>query len=271
MILAQPAVASDDQIDPCQDRSEGCALRSEDPTEWHLRMLKELAEIGMKLARAVEQQAVPEEAPEPEKAPEPDQAPEPERARAPGRIGAGDLALVFSRIARAVRQTLALHAKIYGDRRAREEGKAAEQAQRAATIQRARKERQKNKVKRIIEEAIDAEPRDPSDYENLLADLDDALEDLDADFGDRPFGENVTRICRDLGITPNWTEWAMEVWGIEVGGIEAGATEETGTKLSPFASPRPESRHRPDPEQTGWSPEPQPWPPRTAASGSDPP
>jgi hypothetical protein len=59
MSLAQPAAAPDDQIDPCQDRSEGCALRSEDPTEWHLRMLKELAEIGMKLARAVEQQAIP--------------------------------------------------------------------------------------------------------------------------------------------------------------------------------------------------------------------
>src|SRR5260370_31485513 len=166
MDIGPPASATDDQIDPCQDRSEGCALRSEDPTEWHLRMLKELAEIGMKLARAVEQQAIPEEAPEP------DQAPELNQARAPDRIGAGDLALVFSRIARAVRQTLALHAKIYGDRRAREEGKAAEQAQRAATIQRARKERQKNKVKRIVEEAIDAAPRDPSDTEHLPAHLD---------------------------------------------------------------------------------------------------
>src|SRR5260370_29640226 len=137
--IARPTATSADQIDPSQDRSEGCAFRSEDPTEWHLRMIKELAEIGMKLARAVEQQAIPEEAPEP------DQAPGPDQVRAPDRIGAGDLALVFSRIARPVRQTLALHAKIYGDRRMREEGKAAEQAQRAATIQRARKERQKNK------------------------------------------------------------------------------------------------------------------------------
>src|SRR5260370_1314311 len=51
MTLAQPTAAPDDQIDPSRDRSEGCALRSEDPTEWHLRMLKELAEIGMDLAR----------------------------------------------------------------------------------------------------------------------------------------------------------------------------------------------------------------------------
>src|SRR5713101_737628 len=102
MSLAQPAAAltdsaSADQIDPCQDRSEGCVLRSEDPTEWHLRMLKELAEIGMDLARAVRQQAIPEEAPEPDPAPEPDQVPELKQARAPDRIGAGDLALVFSR------------------------------------------------------------------------------------------------------------------------------------------------------------------------------
>jgi hypothetical protein len=128
----------------------------------------------------------------------------------------------------------------------------------------------------FVEEAIDAEPRDPSDYENLLADLDDALEDLDAEFGERPFGENIIRICRDLGITPNWTDWAIEVWGIEAGAAEAGAAEagapeagaaeEAGTGPSPFAS------DWPGPAQTGWSPESLSHPPpSTIASGSDPP
>jgi hypothetical protein len=244
-------------------------------------MLAELGEIGMDLARAVRQQAVAQAIPE--------------QVGALDRMSGGDLALVFSRIARAVRQTLALEAKIYENRRAHEQGEAAEQAQRAATIQRARKERQKNKAKRIIEEAIDAEPRDPSDYENLLADLDDALEDLDAEFGERPFGEILTRICRDLGIAPNWTEWAMETWGIEAGGIEAGgieagAIEEAGLWPDPSASdplqpdsPWPDSPW-PDSPQDGWSAEPRSpdarstepqsaeWePPGIAASGRDPP
>jgi hypothetical protein len=245
------ASADPDLNNPCEDRAER-----------DLRMLDELGEIGMDLARAVRQQAVAQAIPE--------------QVGALGRMSGGDLALAFSRLARAVRQTIALKAKLTEDRRARDHKEAAEQAQHAATIARARKERQKNKAKRIIEEAIDAEPRDPSDYENLLADLDDALEDLDADFGERPFGENIMRICRDLGITPNWTDWAMEVWGIgageigagEIGAgeIEAGGIEETRTKPSPFASNWPASA------QTGWSPESQrqPQSPR-AASGSDPP
>ncbi len=232
-------------------------------------MLDEMGEIGMRLMRAVEQQAM---------APSVLKPAVPEQVGALGRMSGGDVALAFSRLARAVRQTLALKAKITGDRRAREEGKATEQAQRAATIQRARKERQKNKVRRIVEAAIDAEPHDQSDYENLLADLDDALEDLDADFGERPFGENIIRICRDLGITPNWTDWAMEAWGIGAGVAEAGAPE-AGEAEEAETGPSPSDSPWPGPAQTGWSPEPpphsepppQPQPLRAAASGSDPP
>jgi hypothetical protein len=258
----QPAGASAEPIDPSRDRSERCACCSgaADRAERNLRTLDELGEIGMRLVRAVEQQAMAQAVPE--------------QVGALGQMSGGDLALAYSRLARAVRQTLALKAKLVEDRRTRDHKEAADQAQRAATIARARKERQKNKAKRIIEEAIDAEPRDPSDYENLLADLDDALEDLDADFGERPFGENIIRICRDLGITPNWTDWAMEAWGIgvgriEAGGIEAGEIKEAGTKPSPLASP-PFASNWPAPAQTGRSPESQPSPSR-AASGSDPP
>src|SRR5258707_1394248 len=188
-----------------------------------------MGEIGMDLLRAVRQQAVAQAIPE--------------QVGALGRMSGDDLALAYSRIARAVRQTLALKAKLDGDRLAFHRKDAAEQAQRAATIQRARKERQKNKAKRIIEGAIEAEVSDQSDYENLLADLDDALEDLDAEFGERPFGENLLRICRDLGITPNWTQWEIEAWGleprvVETGGIEAGgAAGRAPTQLHPPPPP----------------------------------
>jgi hypothetical protein len=95
-----PAGTSADPIGPCQDRS--------DRTEQHLRILAELAEIGMDLARAVRQQALGQAVPQQTEDP---QAEAPQ-ADAPEPVGGGDLALVFSHIARAVRQTAALEAKI---------------------------------------------------------------------------------------------------------------------------------------------------------------
>src|SRR5260370_12559761 len=210
-------------------------------------MLAELAEIGMDLARAVRRQALDHAESEQADAPQVD---------APDRIGGGDLALVFSRIARAVRQTVALEAKLAEDRRALHQSEEAEQAQRAATIARERKARQKARVKRIVEQAIDAEA-EGSDREDLLGDLDERLEDLDADFGQRPMGEIVARICRDLGVSPDMSLWEAEDWA-----VEAGTIEEAGTGPSPAASPWPAT------SQTGRSPE---VPPPPAASGRHPP
>jgi hypothetical protein len=274
--IAQPEAASSDiaSTDPCEDRAESCArcsdVRVTDRTERHLRMLQELAEIGMDLARAVRRQALEQAAAEPAGI---DQTSTIERAGTTERVG-GDLGLVFSRIARAVRQTVALESKIEEERRARDQRAEAEQAQRAATIARERKARQKARVKRIVEQAIDAEA-DGSDREDLLGDLDERLEDadLDADLAERPIGEIVARICRDLGIPLDWSRWEDEAWALEEGGAidEPGATEEnrateevrTKPPNSPFA-PR-----WPAPAGTDRSPEPHP--PRAAATGSDPP
>ncbi len=242
---SQPIGASADPIDPREDR-----------TERDLRMLDDLAEIGMRLMRAVEQQAMAQAVPE--------------QVGALGKMSGGDLALAFSRLARAVRQTLALKAKLVEDRWNLDHRQAADQAQRAAAIKQARKAQQKARVKRIIEGVIDAEA-DGSDRENLLIDLDLRLddEDLFADYDERPFDEIVARICRDLGITPDRVLWEAENWGIE----------ETGTTPAPVASPGPDPEHRrdsehrpdpgdwPDPARNGRAPEPQ----RIAASGTDPP
>ena len=58
---------------------------------------------------------------------------------------------------------------------------------------------------------------DESDAENLFYDLTERLEsDYDeTDFADRPIGELVARICRDLGVTPDWSLWQDEAWAIE--------------------------------------------------------
>jgi hypothetical protein len=191
--------------DPCRER-----------TERHLRMLEELAEIGMDLARAVRQRALGAAAAEP--------------ADDIQGIG-GDLGLVFSRVARAVRQTLALEARIEDDRRMREDRAAAAEIRRVSAIEWDHKDRRRTLVTRAVEQMIETEAEtDENRAEDLLADLDERLEDgeLDADLAQHPISEIIARICRDLGITPDWSLWANEPWAIE----EA----ETAAPGSPFAA-----------------------------------
>jgi hypothetical protein len=148
-------------------------------TERHLRLLAELAELGMTLARTVVAQA--EEAP-----------------------SVGDPGLMLSRIARAVRQTLALEAKLAEDHQVRRQRETRELGF-----------RRQAKVRRIVEQAIEADA-DDSEIDNLLCDLNERLDDRDdTDFTDRPLIEVVAAICRDLGVTFDPSLWQDEDWAIE--------------------------------------------------------
>ena len=161
-------------------------LPSDDRAERHARVLRELTEIGMDLAREVRRQAL----------------------EAGTDIPAADLALEFSRIARAVRQTVALEAKLAEDRQARADKTEASRVLDA----RVRGIRRKTRVIGLVERVLESE----SDGERLLDDLAERLEDEnDTDFADAPIGELVARICRDLGVTPDWTLWDDEPWAIE--------------------------------------------------------
>ena len=100
--------------DPCGAREETCACCSDAETadadalrtERHLDMLQELARMGMDLARAVHKQGVaPAESVEPVSEP-----------------AAAEAALAFSRIAKTVRQCLALEARVADQQRRRELG-----------------------------------------------------------------------------------------------------------------------------------------------------
>jgi hypothetical protein len=201
--------------DPSQGRPEDCP--GEERTERHLRLLRELADIGMEMARAVRAQAVTQAAERDVNAAAPVAA---------ARFAGADLGLVFSRIARAVRQTLALEARLA------EEGlKArAEHAARRAGEARARAAQRKREVRNCVSDAIQVDAP-PGDVEALLDELDERLGDPDyaGDFADRPIGELIASICRDLGITPDWGLWEDEDWA-----IEAAAARPPG---SPYTAP----------------------------------
>ena len=180
------------------DLSQPCELsgQSEARASRQMRMLQELAEIGMQLARAVGRQ-IADRVPEDPGGGDADLAP--------------DLALVFSRISRAVRQTIALEARL--DRQLHE-ARAAEDAAKAEHARIATRtlvRRRKHTVREAVQDAVDAEACGP-ELEVLLADLDERLDDSDdnLDFAELPVGQLVARICRQLGVTPDPGLWQDE-------------------------------------------------------------
>jgi hypothetical protein len=159
--------------------------------ERHLGLLAELAEIGMDLAREVRRQALDQT----------DAAPP-----------AAELALTFSRIARAVRQTVALESKLA------EETPSGLAVRPALDVSdRWRSARRKRQVKVIVGRVLEAESNSDFEANRLFKERDERLNDGDeeADFADCPIGELVARICRDLGVNPDWSQFKDEDWGID--------------------------------------------------------
>jgi phosphoglycolate phosphatase-like HAD superfamily hydrolase len=142
------------------------------------RILAELSELGLALARDLQARAL----------------------AADDTAEASELGLAFHRVARSVRQTLALQSRLERDRqRAEREDRA--DVQRAET---ARAERRRAQVKFAVERCVFSEA-DGSEAERLLDELDDRLEEdtlSDAFAGDDPIEAHIARICADLGVEP---------------------------------------------------------------------
>jgi hypothetical protein len=167
--------------DPAQARAER-----------HQQVLQELAEIGMDLARDLRRRVL---------------EPAPEEA-----ASNADLGLIFSRIARAVRQTVALEARL-----AEEDRKGGAGPGLLGVSDRWRSARRRRQVRKIVGEVIEAEADSDIEADRLFTDRDERLEDGDeeADFADRPIGELVARICCDLGVSVDWSLFEDEDWAIE--------------------------------------------------------
>ena len=157
--------------------------------ERQVRMLDRLAQAGLDLALAVQAQA--------------------SAAAAAGEPISPDAAMSFSRIARTVRLTLALQAKL-AEQIVELEDSARDRGAQAADARKAR-------VGRIVRRVIRAEHHDRSTNERLAGDVRERLEDDDiyGDLQTRSVGEIIALICKDLGLTPDWAALADEAWARE--------------------------------------------------------
>ena len=171
---------------------------AEQRTQRQLAVLRRLTEIGMVLAEKVAEQA--------------------EAVGSEGEAVAdpAELALVFSRLSRAVRQTVGLEARIAEGRMLTRRRDVEDQ--RRTEIRDAWRTR-KADIFRVAGQAIEAAPDDRFDtgvaYRRLSYHLDclDERDDIER-LLDRPIGALVAKICHDLELDPDWNDWADEDWAI---------------------------------------------------------
>ena len=141
------------------------------------RILAELSELGLALARDLQVRAL----------------------AATDIAEASELGLAFQRVARAVRQTLALEAKLDRDRQRADR----EDREDAWNARAAHAERRKAQVQIAVKRCIRYEHHG-YDAENLLDELDDRLDEdalHDVFAGDSDIDLHIARMCAELGVS----------------------------------------------------------------------
>jgi hypothetical protein len=137
-----------------------------------------------------------------------------------------DGGMKYARVSKALRLTLALHARFEEDSLKSDQEKAA----RAAARQAAQTRSQKHTVEHAVEQAIAAAAASPEiddeddeddlgrerDYDELYSDLYERLNDFEdySDFGRKSTGEIVEQICGLLHIPFDPALWQDEPWAI---------------------------------------------------------
>jgi hypothetical protein len=169
--------------------------------ERQVAMLGELAEAGLVLAVAAK-----------------DLATAPEGGVEPGVLEG--LTRTYARAARAVRLSLMLQDRLIKDLTAFDK----RMGQEAVWDQGQRLRERKGQVARIMGRVIARTHDDDDEIDRLAAETAERLdhEDFYGPILDRPVGELVAMICRDLGLAPDWAGLSQEAWAQE-DGIGEGA------------------------------------------------
>ena len=176
--MTAPPPAEADLDDPGEIRSRE-----------RIAMLRELAEIGMDFAREMRRRAL-------------DEAP----AQEASGEEIGKMGMALTRVARAVRLTLALEARFDGEvlerTQARRSALAEERSDRAL--------RRRSRVENAVTAAINVPGRPFREAERLYEALEDWMEAEDDElFLARPLGEIITRIGHDLGVPIDLGPWGL--------------------------------------------------------------
>jgi hypothetical protein len=223
----------------------------------HSEGLKRLAEIGLGFAEEVdlEVRARAAEARARLAKAEADAVPPP---TAPPDRNQPDLALTFTRISRCVRLTFILEDRLHADFAARRNADEARITARAREEAGERRDRERATVERVTREAIRAEAGDENEFNYLINWMNLRLErdDIAQEAGRLPTEMLIARVCRDLGIDPDWDQWQGEDW-LE-GDDDAPPAP---CPICQPATPPPAERERDDPAAS----------PLPATGGSDPP
>ena len=180
--------------------------------EHRLRLLDELAEMAMEMARGVAEHSRAVKAAAAESA----------KAGATGAdaahdFGADDLA----KLSRAVRLTLDLAGRLEESLRALRAGEITvraarrqEHEERASRAQDRRDAAARDKVDQQVAMVIFSESESERESSDLLDALAERLNDdvAYADVEDEPLREVVERLCGDLGLKPDWSRWTDDGW-----------------------------------------------------------
>jgi hypothetical protein len=165
------------RVDPASVTTDPAPLPARVLIDQQLVMLTRLAEIGMEIAEEAGRQATGGAAHAPEGTPMPDPA------------------LAYTRVARAVRMTIALQWRLMDGLAALDRGGKVTRAERRA------------RLGRLVERACEAEHAEGDETEHLRHEARERLADadIDAEIDDLTFAEVVARICGDLGLSPERT------------------------------------------------------------------
>jgi hypothetical protein len=168
--------------------------------ERRLRLLQELTEIGMKLARELGSGETPEA---------------PTNDKAPAKVS--DPAAAFAPLSRAIRLTLALEARTGEEIRDLKAGVVRmREARRVVDAEEARKAHAAREwqVPAQVMSVIEAQCESPEEIEILATAMNERLEEDEAYlfYQYRPLRETVERLCKDLGLNPDWDSWGADGW-----------------------------------------------------------
>jgi len=221
----EDAAAADTAPDPAMLRAER-----------RLRLLAELAEIGMELARALKPPASEGEA----------QGAAP-AATDEARGRRRDPAEAYAGLSRAIRLTLALEATadqelrdlIAGVVREREETRARTTAQARETDER-RREVRGAWISDIVTEVAMDQITDKADFERFDQELADWIL-LEEDFWSdpaRPLREVVEQFCEHFALTPDWSRWRGDEWAGPAPPVWPWAARSAAPRPPPPAEPR---------------------------------